>query len=355
MVSEKDSRCKKIYMKVKKMRIKDYMALISKYRTPIMGLAIINVLFGHSNMVLWGPFNYLVNAVWLIDIFFFFSGLGAYHSLTKNDNVPEFYLRRVKRIYPAYLPAVILYLLVLAPQILEKSGGFGLVKVSLGNILMLGWAAGLNYQFNWYPQAIMIVYLITPVIFFLIRRFDGNGKKLALLFAFFCVGQICFLGSNYLVAVSRILSFVLGMIAADAAKRDADIKLNIPLMLLLAVVGHAMIFFAQRRCGIDTVWEYGVTWYPSIIAIPGTMYLFCRLFEFAEKKKWLGWFMWLHNIAGKYSFEIFMFHIVFYEFAAALHIPLNSNFALAFLAVSAGVVSLFYGILIDKLRKKLKL
>ena len=328
------------------------MALISKYRTPIMGLAIINVLFGHSNMVLWGPFNYLVNAVWLIDIFFFFSGLGAYHSLTKNDNVPEFYVRRFRRIYPAYLPAVLCYIMVVAPKILEKTDAFGLVKEILGNVLMLGWMAGLSFQFNWYPQAIMLVYLITPLIFFLIRRFDGNGKKLALLFGFFCVGQIVFLGTNYLIAVSRLLNFVLGMMAADAAKRDADIKLNIPLMLVLAVVGHAMIFFAQRSSSIDTVWEYGVTWYPSLIAIPGTMYLFCKLFEFAEKKKWLGWFMWLHNIAGRYSFEIFMFHIVLYELVSALNIPVRSNFTCGLIAVIAGVISLFYGMGIDKLRKK---
>ena len=333
------------------MRIKDYMALISKYRTPIMGLAIINVLFGHSNMVLWGPFNYLVNAVWLIDIFFFFSGLGAYHSLTKNDNVLEFYIRRFKRIYPAYLPAVLCYILILASEILTEEGAAGLVKTGLGNVLMLGWMAGLKFQFNWYPQAIMLVYLMTPLLFFLIRRFDGNGKKLAALFGFFCVGQFCFFGTNYLVAVARLLDFVLGMMAADAAKRDADIKLSVPLMLVLAVIGHAIIYFGLR-CDMGTIWTTGITWYPALIAIPGTMYLFCRLFEFAEKKKWLGWFMWLHNIAGKYSFEIFMFHIVLYELVSKLQLPLRSNLSLGLMAVTAGIISLFYGMGIDKLRKK---
>ena len=335
------------------MRIKDYMALISRYRTPIMGLAIINVLFGHSNMTLWGPFNYLVNAVWLIDIFFFFSGLGAYHSLTKNDTVLEFYIRRVKRIYPAYLPAVLCYLLIMASQILAKKGGVGFAKETLGNVLMLGWIAGLDYQFNWYPQAIMLVYLITPAIFFLVRRFDGNRKKLAALFGFFCVGQFCFIGTNYLIAVSRLLNFVLGMIAADAAKRDEDIKLPIPLLLVLAAIGHGIIFLALMKCDMDTIWTTGVTWYPSIIAIPGTMYLFCRLFEFAEKKKWLGWFMWLHNIAGKYSFEIFMFHMVLYELIPMLGLYIHSNFALGLMALAVGVVSLFYGMGIDRLRKKL--
>ena len=333
------------------MRIKDYMALISKYRTPIMGLAIINVLFGHSNMVLWGPFNYLVNATWLIDIFFFFSGLGAWYSLRKNDNVLEFYIRRVRRIYPAYLPAVLCYLIILTPAMLEKEGVFGFVQDVLGNVLMLGWIAGRSFQFNWYPQAIMLVYLITPLIFFLIRRFDGDRKKIALLVGFFCVGQLCFLGTTYLVAVSRLLCFLMGMLAADAANRDADIKLSVPLMLILAVVGHAMIFLAQRS-DIETVWTFGVTWYPAIIAIPGTMYLFCKLFEFAEKKKWLGWFMWLHNTAGRYSFEIFMFHIVLYELVTALGIRITSNIGLGLMAVAAGVISLFYGMGIDKLRKK---
>ena len=334
------------------MRIKEYMALISKYRTPIMGLAIINVLFGHTNMVLWGPFNYLVNAVWLIDIFFFFSGLGAYHSLTKNDNVLEFYTRRVRRIYPAYLPAVLFYLLLISGPVIGKEGVFGFVKNLLGNVMMIGWISGLNYQFNWYPQAIMLVYLITPLIFFLIRKADGDRKKLALLLGFFCLGQLCFIGTTYLVAVSRLLNFLLGMMAADAAKRDADIKLNIPLLLVLAVIGHAMIYLGLR-CDADTVWTTGVTWYPAIIAIPGTMYIFCRLFEFAEKRKWLGWFMWLHNIAGRYSFEIFMLHIGLYELVSVLGLTLTSKLGLSLLAVSAGVISVFYGMGVDKLRKKL--
>jgi len=334
------------------MRIKDYMSLISKYRTPIMGLAIINVLFGHSGMVLWGPFNYLVNSVWLIDIFFFFSGLGAYHSLTKNDNVLEFYKRRVKRIYPAYLPAVICYILLNAALILEKKGSFGFVQEILGNLLMMGWMSGMSYQFNWYPQAIMLVYLITPVIFFLIRTFDGNRKKPALLFGFFCVGQLCFFGTSYLIAVSRLLNFVLGMLAADAAKRDADIKLSVPLLLILAVIGHGLIFLGYRFGGQYT-WSYGVLWYPAIIAIPGTMYVFCKLFEFAEKKKRLGWFMWLHNITGKYSFEIFMAHMVLYALFQKLGLRFESLVALTLKVLIAGVISVFYGIGVEKLRKKL--
>lgn len=332
-------------------RIKDYMALISKYRTPVMGLAIINVLFGHTGMVLWGPFNYLVNSVWLIDIFFFFSGLGAYHSLCKNDNVLDFYIRRVKRIYPAYLPAVIAYIIVSASIVLADGGVPSLIKETLGNVLMLGWVAGMRHQFNWYPQAIMVVYLITPAIFFLIRRFDGNTAKLSLLFAFFCLGQLCFFGTNYLVAVSRTLNFLLGMLAADAARRDADIKLNIPLLLVLAAAGHVLICLGMRA-GADAVWTMGTTWYPAIIAIPGTMYLFCKFFEFVEKKKWLGWFMWIHNITGRYSFEIFMLHIVLYELISILGIYSTSKLVLTLYASGACVISVFYGKWVDKLRKK---
>ena len=328
------------------------MALISKYRTPIMGLAIINVLFGHTNMQLWGPFNYLVNAVWLIDIFFFFSGLGAYHSLMKNDNVLEFYIRRVKRIYPAYLPAVLAYLALHASKIISELGVLGFVQEALGNVLMLGWISGRTYQFNWYPQAIMLVYLITPAIFFLIRRFDGNGKKLAALFGFFLLGQICFLGSGYLIAVSRLLNFILGMLAADAAKRDANIKLSVPLLLILAVLGHGLIFLGYRYGG-EMTQSYGILWYPAIIAIPGTMYVFCKFFEFVEKKKWLNWFMWIHNITGKYSFEIFMAHIVLYTLYPMMGIPAPSIGGLTVIVAITCVISVFYGMGVDKLRKKL--
>ncbi len=333
-------------------RIKDYMALISKYRTPIMGLAIINVLFGHSGMTLWGPFEYLVNSVWLIDIFFFFSGLGAYHSLSKNDNVLDFYIRRVKRIYPAYLPAVLAYMLVIARIVISDGGVSMLIKETLGNALMLGWISGMKHQFNWYPQAIMLVYLMTPAIFFLIRRFDGDKKKLLLLLGYFVLGQVCFLGTTYLIAVSRIINFLLGMLAADAAKRDADIKLNIPLLLLSAVVGHLLICLGLSA-GPDAVWALGTSWYPAIIAIPGTMYVFCKFFEFVESKKHLGWFMWIHNITGRYSFEIFMAHIVIYELISIVGINNDSKLFLTIKAVGTCAVSIFYGKLTDRIRKKL--
>ena len=128
--------------------------------------------------------------------------------------------------------------------------------------------------------------------------------------------------------------------------------LTVSLLCCGVYLGITLIFFGLMS-GEEMIWKYGTTWYPSVLAIPGTMYLFCKLFEFAEKRKWLGWSMWLHNIAGRYSFEIFMLHMVLYELVPIMGLHLRSPFTLGLMAVTAGVISVFYGMGVDRLRKKL--
>ena len=88
---------------------------ISRYKSQLMGIAILIVVYGHFfyyhsglkdytqlNITMW----YTVGSV---DIFMFLSGFGIYHSLSKNDNPLRFLQRRMSRLLPAYLPFIVLY------------------------------------------------------------------------------------------------------------------------------------------------------------------------------------------------------------------------------------------------------
>ena len=338
---------------MKKIKIKDYMTLISEYRGYIMGICIINVLFGHSKIALPYPVNYIHNLYWIIDIFFFFSGMGAYHSLRKNPDTLSFYRRRLNRIYLPYFPLIFLYVLLLAPLMLPKISFPCYLQEALGNILMLGWFAGLNNQLNWYPHAIMLVYLFTPALFFFIRSADGDRKKLGALAGFVLLMQLCFLGSNYVVAVARLISFLLGLLAADAAFRDEDFSLNVPLMLIVCVLGNLLVLYCMRF-DADLVWRYGVTWYPGILVIPGMMLLLAWFFRFLSGVKQLKPLLWVFGTAGKYSFEIFLTHLIIYMFINFTPLKPTNNLQWVITALSSGVLAVLYGKLIDRLRKKFK-
>ena len=329
------------------------MALISKYRGYIMGICIINVLFGHTRIALPYPVNYIHNLYWIIDIFFFFSGMGAYHSLRKNSDMLSFYRRRLNRIYLPYFPLIVLYVLLLGLFTLSEMSPARYLQESLGNILMLGWFAGSDNQLNWYPHAIMAVYLFTPAFYAFIRSADGDEKKLGALLGFVLLMQLCFLGSNYVVAVARLISFLLGLLAADAAFRDADLTLNVPVLLVLSVLGVAIILYCMRF-DADLVWRYGVTWYPGLLVIPGVMLLLAWFFRFLSGMEKLKPLLWLFGIAGQYSFEIFLVHLIIYKFLDFTPLSPKNNLQWIAAALVSGTLAVLYGKLIDKVRKKIK-
>lgn len=347
------------------MLIKDYMAKIGKYRAHIMGFCILDVLIGHSDMVFRsGPMSYLLSLLWVIDIFFFMTGLGAYHSLSKNPQLLPFYKRRFMRVYPYYLPVIFIYCIPIfaysirfAPELLLRN-----TQEFMGNVFLVGWFAGLDNQFNWYIQALMVFYLVAPPIVFLVKHFEGNGKKLALLLGFFCITQVCFLGSGFLVAYARTIAFMMGIIAADCAVRNKNFKLNVPIMLVLWVLGNGLAYYVQSLPS-DLGAKYGISWYPGLIIIPGMMLILSWVFEFCSRYKALRWISSAFSVLGQYSLEIYIVNVLGYDLLARCGISrminnmgnhIISNLVWLVIAICLGIIAIQYGKLMHKLINKKK-
>ena len=168
-------------MRGESMLIKDYMDRVSRYRSHILGVCIFAVIVYHANLRFnSGPLSYIFNPLWEVDIFFFLTGMGAYYSLFKNSDSLAFYKRRLGRIYPRYLPVILLYFV---PIFVLYTGRDSLVlrlQEFLGNVLLLGWLGGLDNQFNWYVQALMIFYLVSPPLFLLIKSFSQSRSVISL-------------------------------------------------------------------------------------------------------------------------------------------------------------------------------
>lgn len=294
------------------MTLENFMAKLSKYRGQVMGVCILGVLLGHSAMSVNST---LINIVrvpyWVVDIFFFLSGVGVYTSLLKDSDPLRFYKRRLKRIYPAYLPVALIYCAMTLPLLGENSA-VDVIREVMGNITMLGWVQGTPCQLNWYPQAVMLFYFASPVIFMCVQKAEGKGKKLALILGFFVVTQLCFIKNGLLIAYSRTLPFILGIIMADLVSRGKELKINRPLVIILGLIGVYLDYFTARL-PFELTWSYGLSWYPGVLTVVGLPLLMIWFFAFCEKFRVLTWISTLFKIMGKYSFEIFLVHLIVYQ------------------------------------------
>ena len=77
---------------------------ISKYRSELMGLAILGVMCGHyMNHTYQNNLLFSIARIIHTPGFLFLSGFGLYYSFVNNSNLGSFYLKRLKRLYLPFL------------------------------------------------------------------------------------------------------------------------------------------------------------------------------------------------------------------------------------------------------------
>ena len=141
--------------------------LISRYRSELMGIAMLWVMLFHCFYVSYDqPLLKAVKEIGFcgVDIFIVMSGMGQYVSLQKDGKLGSYYYRRLIRILPAYWLVVGLYGLAL-----RLLGQTSLTMVAL-NLSTLQYWLGTVGGFNWYVPALLAFYLLAPFYVRLLRR-----------------------------------------------------------------------------------------------------------------------------------------------------------------------------------------
>lgn len=145
---------------------------ISKYRSSLMGIAMLSVFLFHSMGDWMPPFIHKIaaNGAVGVDVFLFLSAMGLTYSITKNPDVMAFYKRRVWRIMPTYwLIMSCVYLFVFAlmvEQIMPENyypiprNGWQIVQA----YTTLGYWMKDGIYYLWYIPAILLLYLLFPLI-----------------------------------------------------------------------------------------------------------------------------------------------------------------------------------------------
>ena len=140
--------------------------LFSRYRTELMGVAILGVLIAHSFSLGQIPkTNLFLKALDIIprlaftEGFLFLSGFGLYYSFLKNDDIKDFYNRRLKRLI---IPFIVLSAWYFIYTDLVKS--FEPIAF-VGHITSLAfWIEG-NYNGMWYIALSIILYALFPFFY----------------------------------------------------------------------------------------------------------------------------------------------------------------------------------------------
>lgn len=279
---------------------------LSRYRSQIMGLALLWVIWFHSSVrldffdvtLLNRGFNFLKTIGYIgVDIFLFVSGMGIYNSLCKN-NLSDYIRNRVKRIAPIWWTYMIFWFGIGAMFFKET---FSKLEV-MGFATFTGFWINMKNQANWYVYFVMFLYLISPIIFSIIK--ESKNKTCAgfgLVLLSFII-SLAFMGNVKLMAFSRIPIYIIGMYVSANLK---EFKMNAKKWLVTIGVffaGLAMICIFYKYFK-PYLW-YGLWWYPCIILCPALTLLLAKFFDITEK--FLKPLLKILASFGKYSLEILL-------------------------------------------------
>ena len=283
---------------------------ISKYRSELMGFAIIIVMLFHVPLSRLDPFFGLRRMGNLgVDIFFFLSGIGLWYSWAKQQDWRRFYLNRALRIYPAWLIVAGYF------YISRFHGTTTASYVDLAGDIIVNWDFWLHDELTfWYVPATMMLYLFAPPYMELVRRHPIYRWLVVLPLMWCIIVQYVALVHQAVGHIeifwSRVPIFFLGINFAEAVRQKREIDKQAWWMIigLFALSLWACIWLEQMRHGRFPLYTERMLY--IVLAIT-TILIMSKVFDWLCGSK-AGtyvnkWFAWVGGI----SLEIYLVHVQF--------------------------------------------
>lgn len=314
--------------------------LLSKYRTQLMGVAMLWVVLYHTTILI--PIIGLIQSVGYlgVEIFFLVSGFGCYFSLLKDSSNLSFYKARMLRILPAYLPVVFLYSISL---MYYRGCDWTVIAYNMTTLsfwMNIHW----HFRFDWYIPCLLFLYFLAPLFYYYLNK---NKVK-----AFLTVVGACLLlslilsqtkFSYLLILTTRAPNFFLGMLIAFLLKKKATYSSKLYYVVgLFFCIGGLMLIFGNQ---IMTHFFLSPTDYYTVIyaffvflIIPFPLCLcFCRIFELVENR--YSYNLKILSFLGIYSLPIYLFHekIIF---------VLENNETLAMQRIGLNILAIFMTLIV---------
>lgn len=306
---------------IRKLLTFNYLPLISKYRTELMGLGIINVLLYHwiafSNLskdnifiIVLSEFNKFV----FTEGFLFLSGFGLYYSFTKNSDTITFWKKRALRVYLPYLIMTLPFLTYF--DLFENSSIFDFL---LDITCLFFWKEGNKYGM-WYIAISIILYLIFPLVYKICILKDNRKtieRLLLLMLISLCIPVLIKLvDSNYYkiikIGIDRVFIFLCGL-AYGYVSHACRVSKNKLLIYNVAIINLFVITYVVSLFA-DPIYNF-LQMVSKLVTIP----TICCIFNIMGNNK----FMQLLNREGHYTLELYILHLFFYSLFSSLFVNVS--------------------------------
>lgn len=290
---------------------RDMLTDLSDSRTFLMGTAILGIVLFHMRAKSICPegalaafFNDLVGMGYGgSDVFFFLSGFGIAWSLKRDSHYGRYLTRRAKKLFPAYYPFILLYILSVA-WIRGITG-----KEILGNLTFIGFWFQWDNQFNWYIQSAMAFYLLAPAAYRVVEEWR-DWRSWLLLTVFALALQVVFFGEYQMIAITRVPVFLLGLYLGTLEKGSmAWTRRRLAAVVTLFLGGLVLWKMSQPRL----TWGNGLYWYPFLVLAPAGCLLTAALRPYWLRLGWVRKIDEVICLCGRCSYEIYLVHLLFFE------------------------------------------
>lgn len=278
-------------------------------RALLMGLAILGIGFYHA------PFDISSEYLWIfhsslnmgVDLFLFFSGLGACHSL-KNRGGKGYLSQRARRLLPGLYPFLLLWCAVMGAL-----GAMTAVEF-LGNVTFFGWWFGAGHQLNWYFSGVWLFFLTAPLFYRLFLK-ARHPLVLWLLLVTASFGFAMVWPWDYhLTVLARLPIFLTGMLFGrleqTGFRRQRLLK---GICYALLPVGLFLVFITNAGYGWVYGYSLGLWWYPYALVIPGGAILVSELAHILRRWALAGKALRPLEALGQSSSEALMVHMGVYK------------------------------------------
>lgn len=273
---------------------------ISLNRGALMGGAILWVFLFHVGGIGVPYIDTLCSKGYLgVDIFFFLSGWGLCHSLSKDSNITQFYRRRILKIIPSWW--IIISMMAVVQVIMHLPHPESFVDFIL-------YFSGIGYFvqglfpdssifvtfYEWYIPTLLLFYLFAPIFAKLSIRYNFFILIIGVV-AILCVNYFCF-SEIYSLSYCRFPIYILGFVAYKLGAHN-ELILNIRVEMFLFILGIVL----GLLCYLDII-HGNIEFLIVLLTLPLVLSMIPAL-----NKKNL--FNIILSFLGTISLELYLLHI----------------------------------------------
>ena len=251
-------------------------SLLSKYRTELMGFAVLWIAFLHAQMWFrFGPLQiFKRTGHGGVDIFFFLSSFGLYYAYQKGERGWSFIKKRLLRIIPIFVPIAIVRIII---NHYDFTASFMLLSTY---IFWIGWDRSM-----WFISGIILLYLITP--WYLNYLTKGNEKKKTFLWVgITLIISILLRNTWQSVFFARVPIYLLGFYAGKLSYEEVIFDKRAMLYLCLSFVVGVILYCLGFYLDVEdsVLWGWGLYWYPNLFLVWPLCLFLSSFFDYLVRK-----------------------------------------------------------------------